>query len=90
MTNSIEWLTSHEAAKALSIGPATVNNWALDGKLAGSTKDNRGAWLVRRSEVERILEERERAVEQRLAKWQPMSERRRVYAPSVVDEGQHA
>jgi len=74
MTDPIEWLTPSEAAQALSIGVTTVVAWAQQGKLAGSVNAGRG-WLVSRSEVERILDEREQAVEQRLARWQPMTDR---------------
>ena len=91
MNEPHEWLTVQQASSLLSIGPGTVNSWALTGKLAGSTKDARRAWLVRRSEVDRILEEREQAVERRLAKWWPMTDRNRVYAPDRSDdEGQPA
>jgi len=90
MTDPIEWMTAPEAAQALSIGVTTVTAWAQRGKLAGSVKAGRG-WLVARSEVERILAEREQAVERRLAKWWPMTDRNRVYAPDRSDdEGQHA
>jgi len=91
MTEPHEWLTVQQASSLLSIGPGTVNSWALTGKLAGSTKDARRAWLVRRSEVDRILEEREQAVERRLAKWWPMTDRRQVHGHAHDDgEGQHA
>ena len=75
MTDPIEWLTPSEAAQALSIGARTVVAWAQQGKLAGSVNAGRG-WLVPRSEVERILEERERTLEERLARWQPITDRR--------------
>jgi len=90
MDDPFEWMTAPEAAQALSISVTTATVWAQRGKLAGSVKAGRG-WLVRRSEVERILEEREQAVERRLAKWWPMTDRNRVYAPDRSDdEGQHA
>jgi len=90
MTDPIEWMITSQAAQALSISPMTVNSWARIGKLAGSAKDDRGAWLVRRSEVERILTERERAVEQRMARWRPLLDRtsKSGYGPTD-DEGQH-
>jgi len=54
MTEPIEWMTTGQTATALSIGLATAVTWARIGKLAGSAKDDRGAWLVRRSEVDRV------------------------------------
>ncbi len=90
MDDPLEWMTAPEAAQALSIGVTTVTVWAQRGKLAGSVKTGRG-WLVARSEVERILEEREQAVERRLAKWWPMTDRRQVHGHAHDDgEGQHA
>lgn len=90
MNTPIEWLSVSDAAKALGIMPSTVNSWARTGKFVGSAKDDRGHWLVLRSEIDRILEEREQAVERRLAKWRPMTDRDRIYAPDVASEGQHA
>ena len=91
MTEPNEWMTVSQTAAALSITPMTANSWAVKGKLAGSAKDDRGGWMVRRSEVARILAEREQAVERRIARWQPMTDRasERSYAPAD-DEGQHA
>jgi len=90
MDAPIEWMTAGQTATALSITPATANAWALAGKLAGSAKDDRGAWLVRRSEVDRILTERERAVEQRMARWRPITDRASECGYGPADgEGHH-
>jgi len=89
MDDPFEWMTAPEAAQALSISVTTATAWAQRGKLAGSAKAG-GGRLVARSEVERILEEREQAVERRLAKWWPMTERRQVHGHAHDDgEGQH-
>ena len=79
LSDMIEWITSHEAAQALAITTTTVTSWALAGKLAGSAKDDRGAWLVRRSEVNRVRAERDARAEvskQDPGQWVPMTERR--------------
>ena len=90
MTEPIEWMITSQAAQALSISPMTVNSWARIGKLAGSAKDDRGAWLVRHAEVDRILMEREQVAAKRLARWRPMTARASAsgYGPAD-DEGQH-
>ena len=96
MTDRNEWMTMGQTATALSITPATANSRAMKGRLAGSVKNDAGGWMVRRSEVARILAEREQAVEQRLARlarWQPMTDRTTVNPfsrPDGDDEGQHA
>ena len=89
MTAPIAWMITSQAAQALSISPMTVTSWALAGKLAGSAKDERGAWLVRRSEVDRILEERERAVERRMARWRPLLDRTSKSGYGPEDNGGH-
>ena len=91
MTAPIEWMTTSQAAQALAITPMTVNSWARIGKLAGSAKDDRGAWLIRRSAVDRILMEREQVAAERLARWRPMTDRASAsgYGPAD-DERQHA
>jgi len=83
MTDPIEWMTTSQAAQALSISPMTVNSWARIGKLAGSAKDDRSA-------VDRILMEREQVAAKRLARWRPMTDRASAsgYGPAD-DEGQH-
>ena len=48
------------------------------------------AWLVRRSEVERVLDDREQVAAKRVARWRPMIGRASEsgYGPAD-DEGQH-
>ena len=69
-----DWLTPKDAGRLLGIDPSSVAGWARDGRLGGSERRD-GRWMVRRSEVERVLAEREAARERRAAKWQPMIER---------------
>ena len=77
MTEPIEWMTTGQTATALSIGLATAVTWARIGKLAGSAKDDRGVWLIRRSEVDRALAEREaKGHRLRASAWVPITERR--------------
>jgi len=77
MTDPIEWMTTSQAAQALAITPTTANSWARIGKLAGSAKDDRGVWLIRRSEVDRVLAEREaKGHRLRASAWMPITERR--------------
>ena len=74
-----EWLTTADAGRLLGMDPSSVAGWARDGRLAGSERRD-GRWIVRRSEVERVLAEREQAGERRMAKWRPMTERPEVTA----------
>lgn len=63
----------------------------MDDATATVTITEGARWLIRRSEVDRVLAERERVVERRLAWWTPMTERNTAhgYGP-VDDEGRHA
>lgn len=49
------WLTLAEIAEELRVNPATVRLWVSQGKL-GATRAGRRKLLVRRSEVDRMLE----------------------------------
>ena len=69
-----EWLTPKDAGRLLGKDPSSVAGWARSGRLMDSERRD-GRWLVRRSEVERVLEEREATRERRAAKWRPMTER---------------
>ena len=80
-----------DAARALKVLPQTIRNWERVGKVNGVAQDDRGAWLVRRSEVDRILAEREQVATERVARWRPMTDRRQVHGHAHDDgEGQHA
>jgi hypothetical protein len=68
LRREVEWLDTTQAARLLDVSHASVTTWARDGTLAGSVKGADGRWLVRRSEVDRILTEREAAFERREAK----------------------
>ena len=80
-------VTIPEAAGALRVGRGTASEWARSGKLVGAVKAADGTWLVRRSEVDRLLAEREQASEQRAARWVPMSGRTTVsgFPPRTQD-----
>jgi len=71
------WLVVRDAARALGVTDSTVSSWATRGKLAGSVRADDGRWLVPRAAVDRIVEEREAALERNRTRWQPMTERRR-------------
>jgi hypothetical protein len=75
-----EWLTPKDAGRLLGIDPSSVSTRARDGRLAGSEQHD-GRWRVRRSEVDRVLAEREEAVERRVESWQPLTERDRPARP---------
>lgn len=48
------WLTLAEVADELRVNPSTVRLWVSQGRLAG-TRAGARKWLVRRSELERML-----------------------------------
>lgn len=48
------WLTLTEIATELRVNPSTVRSWVSQGRLSAS-RAGRRKWLVRRSELERML-----------------------------------
>lgn len=48
------WLTLAEVADELRVNPSTVRSWVSQGRLSAS-RAGRRKWLVRRSELERML-----------------------------------
>ena len=70
-----EWLDTTQAGRLLGMDPGSVAGWAREGRLAGSVKDDTRRWLVKRSEVDRVLAEREETRERRMSNWQPMTQR---------------
>jgi excisionase family DNA binding protein len=54
------WLTLTEIAEELRMSPATIRSWVSQGTLK-ATRPGRRKWLVRRSELDRILSAREAA-----------------------------
>lgn len=48
------WLTLNEIAEELRLSPATIRSWISDGTLR-AMRGGRRKWLVRRSELERML-----------------------------------
>lgn len=52
------WMTLAEIAEELRMSPATIRSWISQGTLE-ATRPGRRKWLVRRSEVDRILRARE-------------------------------
>jgi excisionase family DNA binding protein len=48
------WLTLAEIARELRVSPATVRLWVSQGRLA-ATRAGARKWLVRRSELERMI-----------------------------------
>ncbi len=94
MTNPMDddMITIAEAARLIGVPVTTARGWALKGVHVGAVHHGRlGRLVVPRSEVERVLAERERAVERRLARWTPMTDRSTDYGHEhAVDEGQHA
>lgn len=83
------WLNTTDAGRMLGMDPTSVAGWARDGKLEGSAKDDTGRWLVKRSEVERILNERERTLERRMSRWQPMTQRDRSRIVTTSERRAH-
>ena len=70
-----DMMTLAAAAQALGNAPETVRRWALRGKIRGSVLCESEGRLVPRSEVARILEEREAADRQGPSAWVAMTER---------------
>jgi excisionase family DNA binding protein len=53
-----EYLTAGDVATLLKVHPETVKNWLRSGTLAGVILSDRAGWRVRRSDVDRFLDER--------------------------------
>jgi len=83
-----------DAADMIGVPVSTARGWALKGKFGGvAHRGSRGLLFVPRSEADRVRAEREERAEASTlgpSSWVPMTDRNRVYAPDVVDEGQHA
>jgi excisionase family DNA binding protein len=56
------WLTLAEIAQELRVSPATVRLWVSQGRLA-ATRAGARKWLVRRSELERMIGQDQRGGE---------------------------
>ena len=54
------WLTLTEIAEELRMSPATIRSWVSQGTLK-ATRPGRRKWLVRRSELDRVLSARDAA-----------------------------
>lgn len=52
-----EWLTVKEVSSELKVTPETVRRWLRTGVLEGKILSDRGGWRVRRSVVDRFMEE---------------------------------
>ena len=80
-----------DAADMIGVPVSTARGWALRGEFVGvAHRGPRGLLSVPRSEAVRVREERERTLEERLARWQPMTDRRQVHGHAHDDgEGQH-
>ena len=75
-----------DAAEAIGVTVDTLRTWALTGRLAGSVFATREGRLVPRSEVERLLAERETASQRQPSDWVPLLPPKQppVYSPPRV------
>ena len=75
-----------EAAEAVGVTVDTLRTWALTGRLAGSVFATRDGRLVPRSEVERLVAEREMAIHRQPSDWVPLVPPKQppVYSPPRV------
>ncbi len=71
-----DMLAIDTAAKMLGMTKNTVRTWATNGKIQGAVQHGpRTVWFIPRSEVDRIIEERETTSRQSPSRWVPMTER---------------
>jgi len=80
-----------DAAAMIGVDGSTARSWVVKGVIVGGVRHGRrGQLFVPRSEAVRVRAEREQAVEERIARWQPMTDRpwERSHGPAD-DEGQH-
>jgi excisionase family DNA binding protein len=69
-----------DAARYLGVRDTTLRGWVKSGQVAGAAQMGaRGTWLIPRSEVERLREEREAGSHQKASDWTPMIEREGRY-----------
>ena len=60
MAQDDDWLTLPQIAEMLQMNPSTIRLWVSEGRLQAHKAGGR-KWLVRRSELERLLETRTNA-----------------------------
>lgn len=52
-----QWLTVEETAEILQVHPQTVRRWLRSGQLTGTMLNRRAGYRIRRTVIERVLEE---------------------------------
>lgn len=59
--NDEQWLTVNDVAEKLSVNEGTVRRWLRTKKLKGKHLGGKAGWRVSESEVERFMNQEERA-----------------------------
>ena len=81
------WLTVAEFADATRVKPVTVRSWIAKGQLK-ATRSGRRKWLIRRSELDRMLNE-EPAYERSPEEWDAMYEDHLAYERADSENEYH-